>query len=153
MMITLRPVTRDNYIECCKLEVYQNQREYVAPNVFSLAQSKFEPCTPLAIYRNDTMIGFGLYGVDEKRAQNWIFRFMLGRQYQGKGWGKQAFECFLKEVEKTPGYDKVYLSVNLKNEAAQHVYRSFGFCETGEMADEVEKIMAKPHSAADICKN
>ena len=41
--LTLHPVTQDNWIACAKLELPESQRGYVAPNVYSIAESKFEP--------------------------------------------------------------------------------------------------------------
>lgn len=143
-VIMLRPVTKENYEVCCKLHVAKEQEAYVAPNVFSLTQSKYLPeRIPVAIYWDETMIGFGLYGIDTGRNENWLFRFMLGNQYQGRGWGKQAFAAFLDMVSARAGYDAVYLSVNLENKTAQHMYRSFGFEDTGKMACPEEKIMKK----------
>ena len=143
-MISLQPVTKENYEDCCRLQVAKGQEEYVAPNVFSLAQSKYLPeRIPVAIYWDKTMIGFGLYGIDTERNENWIFRFMLGRQYQGKGWGKQAFVAFLEMVCARAGYNAVYLSVNLENRTSQHMYRSFGFEDTGKMYCPEEKIRKK----------
>ena len=44
----------ENWYECCKLEVFKEQIEYIEPNSVSIAQSKFEPTLkPYAIYLDE----------------------------------------------------------------------------------------------------
>ena len=58
-MISLRSITRDNYLECMRLKVAPEQEGFVASNAFSLANAAYVPgCTPLAIYADETMVGF-----------------------------------------------------------------------------------------------
>ncbi len=58
MPITLKEITKDNYVECIRLKVRDNQR-FVASNVYSLAESKYEPENiPMAVYAGETMVGF-----------------------------------------------------------------------------------------------
>jgi hypothetical protein len=52
-------------LECTGLRPSPEQQErgYVADNVFSLAQAYVEPWwTPLAVYVDETMVGFVMYG-------------------------------------------------------------------------------------------
>ena len=63
-MIELRKLTEDNYDECFKLEIKQEQGRFVASNIYTLAEAyvaltnnDFIPM-PYAIYNNETMVGF-----------------------------------------------------------------------------------------------
>ena len=39
-------------------------------------------------------------------------RFMIGKQYQGKGYGKQAVVAFLDYFKKKHNAEKLYISVS-----------------------------------------
>lgn len=41
--ITLQPITADNWLDFIALDVAADQRAFVAPNVFSIAQAQFYP--------------------------------------------------------------------------------------------------------------
>lgn len=69
-MIELKQINHNNWIECIELEVKDEQRQFVNPNIFSLAEAyvhsdankkeaeEFYRCIPFAIYNGDKMIGF-----------------------------------------------------------------------------------------------
>lgn len=62
MNVTLRPLTEENWIECIRLNVTDEQKGYVADNLFSIAETRFEPdWVPLAIYADEVMVGFTMY--------------------------------------------------------------------------------------------
>ena len=63
--ISLQPITSTNWVTCIELRptAYQQQRGFVAANVLSLAQAYVERWwIPTAIYAQQTMVGFILYG-------------------------------------------------------------------------------------------
>ena len=63
--VTLQPITENNMLECIGLRpsAEQQERGYVAENVLSLAQAYVQPWwTPLAVYADETMVGFVMYG-------------------------------------------------------------------------------------------
>ena len=41
-MVSLKELSRDNWIECIRLELEDSQKGYVAGNVDTIAESKFE---------------------------------------------------------------------------------------------------------------
>jgi diamine N-acetyltransferase len=136
--ITLRDITRDNWLECVRLKVAQDQLKYVATNAVSLAQSKYEPeSVPLASYDGDTMVGFVMYRPEDyEMSKLWfIERLMVGLQYQGKGYGRATMEALLARLKGVPGYAAVLISFIPDNEAAQKLYSSLGFVDTGEIEE------------------
>nr|WP_323126756.1 GNAT family acetyltransferase [Acinetobacter pittii] len=41
-MISLKDLDRENWIRCARLSLDESQKDYVAPNVYSIAESKVE---------------------------------------------------------------------------------------------------------------
>lgn len=81
------------------LEVREDQEDFVASNVYSLAQLQFvNNFSADVIYDDETMIGFAMYGIDDDDGMFWIWRFMLDAQFQGKGLGKAAFAALLEKI-------------------------------------------------------
>lgn len=150
-MLTLREITFDNFIECIQLQPKDEQKQFIASNVYSLAEAYVAlasgECVPMpyAIYDDETMVGFLLLsyepadGDDEDDETVYkIWRLMIDKRYQGRGYGKKAMEKAL-ELIKTFPHDKaelVVLSYSPDNHVAKRLYASLGFEETGEMNDD-----------------
>lgn len=141
-MITLRAITEANFDECLRLGIHEHQRGFVATNVKSLAQAWLCPdvARPFAIYHGEEMVGFVM--LDEHKAEKecGIWRFMIDKDHQGKGYGRAAMECVLRHIRENPAFERVCLSFEPENEVAEKLYRSFGFAPTGEI-DEGEIVM------------
>lgn len=141
MSVELRPVTKANFGSVIDLEVSQDQVNFVASNLYSIAESKLYPeCIPLAIYANETPVGFLMYAFDNKDASYWICRLMIDRYFQGKGYGLEAMQQVVKEIRKRPNIDHVKLSINPYNLSAEKLYARLGFVKTGEIV-EGEEVM------------
>jgi diamine N-acetyltransferase len=136
MTVTLREITRDNWIQCVRLEVAPEQGHFVASNAISLAQSKYEPeYIPLAVYNGDEMVGFVMYGLARDYGKYFILRVMVDHHRQGKGYGRAAMELLLDRIRALPDCDEVFISYEPENEVARRLYASFGFRETGEIVE------------------
>ncbi|MCB9450541.1 MAG: GNAT family N-acetyltransferase [Anaerolineaceae bacterium] len=138
MTISLQDITRDNWRECIRLKVADGQERFVAPNMFSLAESKYEPdCIPTAIYDDETMVGFLMYRAADYGLAKvwWIDRLMVGAQYQRRGYGRVGMELLLERLQATPGYAAALISFVPGNDAARNLYASLGFTDTGEIED------------------
>ena len=138
MNISLRPITRDNFEECCNLEVTETQQEFVASNTYSLAESKFFPeFVPLAIYNEDVIVGFLMYGRDDLDGELvWmLLRFMIDYRFQGKGYGRAALQLFIDYIRSKTGCRVLYTSIIPGNNIAQNLYSSLGFEERGDLED------------------
>ena len=108
-MITLKNVDYDNFWEIIDLCVYENQRDFLTSNAVSLAQAKVQQeCIPLAIYNDEKPIGFAMYGIDRKDGQYWIYRFMIDRRYQSKGFGRASFKMLTELIKQDKKYNKIY---------------------------------------------
>jgi diamine N-acetyltransferase len=133
-MITLREITRDNYLECLRLKVAPEQEGFVASNAISLAQSKYHPETvPLAIYHDETMVGFIMYCIDSDDDSYWIWRLMVDARYQSKGYGTQAMKQVIERITADKSRNKVFISFEPENSNAERLYAGLGFVHTGEI--------------------
>ena len=86
-----REIDRSNYWDCISLTVNDSQKWFVADNKRSLVEAAYEDgLYTLGVYHGDTMVGFILYDFDDTIPGWSMSRFMIGKQYQAKGYGKQA---------------------------------------------------------------
>ena len=150
-MIELRKITGDNIEEVIALDVAENQGEFIeTTNLKSFADSHTLngngiPANPLAIYADEVAVGFLMYIYDtldhesfvneafyEKKSY-FIWHIMIGKGYQGKGYGKLAFEKMLMDIGKMPYGEAEYVSLfyHTSNVRAKTLYASFGFVDTG----------------------
>ena len=107
---------------------------FVADNKQSLVEAAYEEnLYTLGIYCQDTMVGFILYDYDDQIPGWSMSRFMIGKQLQGKGYGKQAAIAFFEYFKTKHNADKLYISVSLENILARKMYSSIGFAEIKEV--------------------
>lgn len=125
-----RAIDRSNYWACMLLTVEDSQQDFVADNKQSLIEAAYEEgLHPLGIYQGEIMVGFVLYDYD-KDIPGWsMSRFMIGRQFQGKGYGTQAVRTFFAYMKQNHRADRLYISVSLDNAAARRLYAGAGFQE------------------------
>lgn len=147
-MIELRKIIFDNFDECIKLEPHEEQKSFVASNIRSLAQAYValtnDDCIPMpyAIYTDDIMVGFIMMSYAEEDEDGfetayWVWRFMIDKNHQGKGYGKEAMAKALDLIRTFPHgkTSSVYLSYEPENIVAKALYASFGFVETGRIEE------------------
>jgi ribosomal protein S18 acetylase RimI-like enzyme len=144
--LALRPITPENYRECLALEVGEDQRGFVAPNVKSLAEAwVFRGAEPLAIYDAGTMIGFVMLFPHETEAWT-ILRFMIDARHQGQGHGRAALDLVVAELARR-GHRRARLTVVPENARARRLYGRAGFVETGEISGgELVLVLDLPRS-------
>ena len=129
-----REIDKSNYWDCMALTIGDNQKGCVADNKQSLVEAAYEDgLYTLGIYLEETMIGFILYDYDETFPGWSMSRFMIGKQFQGKGYGKQAAIAFFEYFKTKHNADKLYISVSLENILARKMYSSIGFAEIKEV--------------------
>ena len=133
--ITLQEITADTWRQCARLKVRSDQENFVAPNVSSLAQSKYEPgLLPLAVYDGETMVGFVMYSEQPyEPGKYFIYRVMVGAEFQGKGYGRDAMLALIERMQALPECREIVLSYEPENSVAERLYESLGFRKTGEI--------------------
>lgn len=129
-----REIDKSNYWDCMALTIHDSQEGFVADNKQSLVEAAYEDgLYTLGIYHEDLMVGFVLYDFDDSFPGWSMSRFMIGKQFQGKGYGKQAALAFLEYFKSRHNADQLYISVSLENTVARKMYSSIGFTETKEV--------------------
>lgn len=154
MNISLREVTPQIFKECIKLKVAEAQSKFVAPNVVSIAQSKFYPTiNTSAVYDGEEMVGFVMFGLDTDDGKYYLVRLMIDERHQGKGYGRAATRAVIEKMRANKDCRELYLSFVPENTAAHALYKSIGFEPTGDI-NEGEIVMrfdltnnANPQSA------
>ncbi|QNX85993.1 GNAT family N-acetyltransferase [Acinetobacter seifertii] len=142
-MINLKDINRENWILCAKLSLHESQNDYVAPNVYSIAESKVEEhYCPRVICFNDEVVGFLMYCVEIDPLDEtlfWLFRLMIGKDHQAKGYGTTALQMAIDEIF-TKGAKRIRTMYKSSNYVAGKLYKKMGFIETGEY-DECDDII------------
>ena len=155
----LERITKANASEIIALKVKKTQEEFVASNALSLAHayvalSNNQAVFPFGIYLGDKPIGFLMVGFDAHflgledpdilRKQYFVWRFMIDKRYQGKGYGKQAFKLAIDFVKTYPAgkAELCWVSYEHTNTVAKKLYASCGFLESPEYYKEGEEMPA-----------
>ncbi|MGD6960090.1 GNAT family N-acetyltransferase [Rossellomorea aquimaris] len=95
---------------------------------------------PVAIYSDEEIIGFAMYGSFGSNKDTWIDRIMIDQNFQGKGFGKIAMTKLIDIVSKEYGVNVIYLSIIEENKIAHSLYESIGFQLTNERDPNGELI-------------
>jgi len=150
-VIELRKITHENLCECIyNIKTTEEQREFVDSNVESLAEAFASVtnggfATPYAVYDNATMVGFIMYTFADKPGGDlsplyqlpcyYIWRILIDKNQQGKGYGKQALTKVIEEIKTMPHgkADRIYASYHPDNIPSKSLFVSLGFVETGEV--------------------
>jgi len=132
--ITLREITPENWEAILKLAVRDDQKNFVASNLYSLAEAKvFPEHVPLAIYAGEQPVGFLMYTFERDRKEWWIFRLMIVANEQGKGYGRAAMQQAVARMRLQPGCRQIFISFEPENAPAEQLYRSLGFVPNNEV--------------------
>ncbi len=134
-MVELREVTKENFEEIIRLSVAENQIPFVASNVYSLAQAGIyrDTAFPFAIYTENNLVGFVMMGYYEKKKHYALWRFMIDKNHQGKGYGKSALKLAVNHMINCYNITELGTGTHRDNIIAQKLYKSIGFNETGEI--------------------
>ena len=152
-MLRLEKVNGKNMWDILALRVDKEQEDFVASNEISIIEAYIAEtgnghAFPFGIYENDTPIGFLMIGFDTDdywedapsiaKGNYNLWRLMIDRKYQNRGYGKRALNLALEFIKSSPCGKAEYcwLSYEPENVVARKMYHSFGFSETGDMDGE-----------------
>ena len=141
-MIKLEEITADNLEDVLKLKVSKNQENFVSTTAYSLAQAYVyqENAYPFAIYADDTLVGFIMFGFYELRNQYTLWKFLIDEKYQNKGYGKIALLLGIEYMKKQHDIKEMYTGVAIDNNVAEHLYQSIGFQATGLVENGMKEL-------------
>lgn len=154
-MVNLKKLTHSNLYECFQLEVTKEQENFVAPNVQSIAEAYASVAnggfaTPYAIYNDDVMVGFIMYTYFHKNSNPiyvdaanapcyYIWRLLIDKNHQRKGYGRQAVAKVISEIKTMPYGEggSIFVSYEPTNVGSKTLFASLGFKETGEIDGDI----------------
>lgn len=127
MSITLRKIDENNWRDCIDLKVSEDQERFVATNVNGLALAyAHKEMEPRGIYSDNVIVGFLMYARDPDDGLYYINRFMIDKNHQKKGYGREAMRILLNDL-RSEGVESVDIIHKPDNNAAIRLYKSFGF--------------------------
>jgi diamine N-acetyltransferase len=148
MTVQLREITRETVIAVIKLDAGDDGKQ-VAPNAVSIAQAHFQrEAWFRAVYDDDALVGFVMI-YDPTLVENpdepdfFLWRLMVDRAHQGKGYGRAAVEAVVEHLRARPGPRRLLVSHVKGAERLAQFYQSLGFVYTGA-EDSGELVMARP---------
>ena len=111
-MVELRPITEENFEDCINLDVREEQQDFIAENMCSLAEAYVAmtsgPVVPMpyGVYdaEQDNMVGFLMIGYAEEGDEDLpepfycIWRIMTDANCQKMGYGTAALQEAVKIV-------------------------------------------------------
>ncbi len=162
-MIHLEPIDAKNIWDVLDLKVARAQKGFVASNDISIVQAYVAQGTgcsafPFAICRDSKPVGFLMIGFNEAALyeldgetppaslkNNYsIWRLMIDKKYQNRGYGREAIRLALEFIRTWPCGKAEYCEISYEpeNEVAGALYRSCGFAENGEKdGDEIVAVL------------
>lgn len=139
--VSLREITEETVVEICRLSdtLTEPQDHMVAPNALSIAQAHFSQYAWFrAIYADETPVGFIMLSDDPDEQEYFLWRLMVAKPHQGKGFGRRAVELLIEHVKTRPGAKELLTSCGQGEGSPEGFYRRLGFKRNGKIiGDEV----------------
>ena len=163
-MLHLEKINSENIWDIVNLNVFRHQKHFVASNLVSIAQAygvmgSDVSAFPFGIYNGKRPVGFVMIGYNEAAEPDYIrfnvkppevyknnytiWRLMIDKRYQKRGYGREAINLALDFIRTWPcgKADFCAISWEPENEVASKLYHSMGFENNGEMdGDEIVAV-------------
>lgn len=130
-VVRLVSVTQANRAAVEALSVEAGQQRFVASNRDSLAEAgEDRDAVPRAVVAGGDLVGFLMYDASDADDVR-IYRFMIDRAHQGRGYGRAALGAVLAEIATLEVGGRVSIVYEPDNEPARRLYGAAGFVEEG----------------------
>jgi diamine N-acetyltransferase len=140
-LLKLKEINQENWLDVIRLSSGEDQKnkifeQNIASNCLSIAQASVsEDWVPKAIYNEETLIGFTMYGYSEELKGYEVCRLMIDYHFQGRGFGKRALQIIVKEIQNQFDCKEILICFVPDNIKAKNLYESIGFENTGKMIE------------------
>ncbi|MGH3348218.1 MAG: GNAT family N-acetyltransferase [Nocardioides sp.] len=140
MDLTLIPVTAANWRDVADLAPRDDQRRFVPALAarYLLLGTLEDTWHNLGAFEGGTAVAHVMYGTDPDDGSRWIGGLLVDAAHQGRGVGRRVVELLVERLRAEPG--PIRMSYHPDNEASRTLFSTFGFTDTGEMADD-ERVM------------
>lgn len=151
--INLREITAATLRDMTGLRVAPEQADSVASNAESIAEAHFHPEAWFrGIYAGDTPVGFvmledrSLLPEPDYETPINLWRLMIDRRYQGRGYGRAALTLILEHVRARLRQRQFPTSYVPGSHGPEGFYLGLGFVPTGEVSCSFLMTAVRPHS-------
>ena len=147
--VEFRHVDFFNLRDVLALSVSKEQENYVASVQDSLAEAEVTPDGfpwYRALYAGDVVVGFVMLsdgippGNPELVGPYYLWRLLIDRRHQGKGYGARALDLCAQYVRTRPGGDALLTSVVPGPSSPMPFYLKYGFVRTDQFIDDEQVI-------------
>ena len=95
--IKIKEIDEYNIDEVRKIKVKENQQSFIETVDECLEEAAiYKQWCPVAIYYDNHIVGFAMYGAFGENPDAWIDRIIINENYQGQGFGKLAMKELIK---------------------------------------------------------
>lgn len=135
--LRLEPLTAENVLDACRLQVRPDQADFVAPVAWSLAEAYVNPVVawPRLVYRGQHAVGFIMGSFDPDNEIHFfrcgIWRLNVAADAQRAGVGSFAVRALLDEARRR-GIGRATVLWVPKPGGPGPFYERLGFVPTGE---------------------
>ena len=139
-MIKLVGIDESNWEEARALSVSEEQKGFMdsAPGILARGYVyRDSRARVIGIERAGRLVGLALVkDLDEEPACYDLQQFMIDARWQNKGYGSEALELIIAELQKERKYACVEVCVKKSDRAALRVYEKAGFTDTGYIDED-----------------
>ena len=140
-VLRYKEIDKENFNPIVRLHatLTENQKKCVARNDYSIAEASVHPNNAYyrGIFLGDEPIGFFMVfipdeaSIKEGEDEFFLWRFMIARDHQRKGYGNIALD-HICDMARKHGYKKLITSCETWDESPYPFYIKYGFKENGK---------------------
>ena len=129
--VHLEPVTVQNWKACIALELAPHQKNFLPNNLYSIAEAQFYEHAQSRVICDDQeqVVGYALFGRDIFTNKWKVFRLMIDKSHQGRGYGEYAMREIIVQVSKERDGNELLICYQDANQVARRLYAKLGFIE------------------------
>lgn len=141
-MIRLELVNKDNFDQVLDLEVAPKDQRRVASVEYSLAQAWLyrdsEVLFPYAVKSGQLTVGFLLLSYQPMENSYYIWRLLIDKEYQNRGYGKEVIRHILSLAKEDSSCQKVSVNYVIGNHKMRYILEKLGFQSVGIVGQEIK---------------
>lgn len=138
-MAELVLLDRFNWTVFAELNVKIEQQTFLNSNLYAIAQSKFENCTPIGYLAENEGIGMAIYC--NWRNFVWISHIMIDAKFQNQSHGREFLTLLTKKIKQLNKTSEIRVGVKAENINALLFFQKNGF-ELLEETNDGETVLA-----------
>lgn len=140
-MVYLKEVDENNWKEIAALELFEEQKPFLDTPIGIVARGYvYRNCNAkvFGIANEEKIIGAALIrDFDEEPVGYDLQQFMIDKNFQNKGYGRQALELILNYLKAEKRFDRVEICAKKADIPAIKLYEKAGFKKSGYFDESV----------------